>query len=170
MSNSPAPATTENKPAGAAPVIRGVKGGQQRLSLWLETAEGKKNQLNGKLDDKQIFGFIKARKDDASKKFITLSARNAEGGYDQVAIGNPVNSRGDDEPVYFDSFVFHIGKGDDEDTLGARLTKSATDEFAKEVGFTSARVARPAKESTASADAKAAEPAAAQAEEASPSF
>jgi len=130
--------------AGDSPVIRGVKQGEARLVLWPITDPAKKHQFSGELDKVRVYGFIKERKDNPSQKFVTLSAKGAgpDGGYTQVAIGNPVNTRADGSDVYFDSLVFHLA---DDETLGARLTKTCSDEMQKSLGFTSPRVARPPK-------------------------
>jgi hypothetical protein len=182
MSNSPAPATTENKPAGAKPFIYARKNKTNILALWPETNPDKKRDLNGKITltkdvgsvkagaDIPISGFIKAQTADPSKKFITFSAKG-DNGYEQIAIANVVNSRSDDEPVYFDSLVVHVGKGENEEIISARLTLEATPEFATSIGFKSARIARPAKEAPAAgAESAAAAPAAAQEEASGPSY
>ncbi len=133
----------EKKQKGDPPVIKGVQKGVQRLALWLEEDQNKKNQFTGVLDGDRVWGYLQTRKegDKAGQKFIHLQAKIGKE-YRTVAYGNPVNRRSDDKPVYYDEFVFHI---DDQDIFGARLAKTASVQFQQEVGFNSPRLDRPAK-------------------------
>lgn len=133
----------EKKEKGPSPILRGVENGKVTMVLWANPP-GAKMDVHGYIagvggKNRQVSGFFNEKD---GKKSISLKefVPGAEGkdSWKMLGFGNPVNSRKDSGPVFFDTMVFNIeGK-----SIGARVTK-AGEEFQAKMGFTSDKVARP---------------------------
>lgn len=163
MTNAQATDTSETnqvaeaKEKGPSPFLRGVSKGPNGFAttvcLWAH-AEGAKTHMHGFVltggKQEQVTGFFN---DKDGKKSIALSAfkdgaDGAEGKWEKLGYGNAVNSNKNGDPVYFDTVVFNIGG----ETIGARVTKATDQGLRDKIGFTSALIARPAKEAAAEAE------------------
>ena len=167
------PENNAEKPQVARPVMRSVV---NRDGKWFETAVLWKNanpdskaafsgqiDINGDGRREHVFGFINDRKDGSGGKVISLTTnytnpQSGEMGFRQVAIGNVVNHRSDDKPVYFDTVLFNpvdeSGKTIEGSTpVSVYVTKDCDAEFHAKLGFASARVDRPKKEDAPEDDA-----------------
>lgn len=139
------PAGTE-KEKGPAPVIRGItmaeSGWQETIVLW-PTKDGAGADLRGFVlqgtTRRNVLGFINTNTEKGTK-FLTLKESvQGQEKMNTVGHGNPINTHKDGSPVYFDTLAFNIG----DTTVFGRLTKAATAELQKELGFTSTRLPRP---------------------------
>lgn len=144
--------TPEKQKAEAPLILRGIDKSGEANVLVFAHAEGAKTPAHGMLNfgDGKLNGtFWFNFNEKTGKKSMSFSVYEegkdgAEGGWVTKAYGNAVNtdSRAD-QPVYFDTVVFNEAGG--KRTVSARITK-AGEAFAEKIGFTSARVPRPAKE------------------------
>lgn len=142
--------TNEEVKKNPAPVLRsisrGESGWQENLVLWA-SKEGGKSAFNGFTNvggHASVVGFINMNTE-KNVPFISLSKRvtNAETGEDHLvrfATGNPLNSRKDNEPVFFDTVLFNTIDGQ---TINARITKTMSEELHQAIGFTNAPIERP---------------------------
>lgn len=73
----------------------------------------------------------------------TIDQGSGEPSYKQVATGNAMNQRSDDQEVYFDTILFNT---EDGKVVQARVTKTMSAEMHKAIGFANEIVARPAKD------------------------
>ncbi|GIL13712.1 MAG: hypothetical protein BroJett038_24320 [Chloroflexota bacterium] len=145
----------EAKQPHDSPVIRGLSKGEdgkyaETVVLWAidKTKSPNAPDFSGKFNGQFVTGFINQRKDASKAPFITLSARTIDQGsgepsYKQVATGNAMNQRSDDQEVYFDTILFNT---EDGKVVQARVTKAMSAEMHKAIGFANEIVARPAKD------------------------
>lgn len=135
------------------PVLRN----KDDVALW-PTKEGDKAILSGHvtLDGQKIQ--VRAFVNDVDKEgnklahpYVSLTTNTAPAGqppqWKAIAFGNAMNSRKDGKPVYFDQVIFNVAGSDK--SFNAYTGKGCTEELHKQLGFTSPRIERPAREAAA---------------------
>lgn len=135
--------STTEKAKGAAPVVKGsemTEGGRQdTVALWA-TKEGSVADLNGYFKGQRVLGFINKNAEKGSA-FVSLKASTPDG-LISVATGNAINTSKEGKTVYFDTLAFNDGT---DKAVFAHVTSAITPELHEALGFTSARVERPAR-------------------------
>lgn len=132
------------------PVLRS----EDDLALW-PTKKGDKAALSGyaTIDGQTLL--VRAFINDTDKEgnklahpYLSLTTNTAADGepakWKNVAYGNAVNNRNDGKDVYFDQIIFNVAGS--EKTFPAYAGRGMTDDLHSELGFTSPRIPRPAKE------------------------
>lgn len=133
------------KAKGPAPVMRASEqledgSWSDKLVLWKATGESRAAFSGFAVVDgarRDVLGFINTNGETQSK-FVNLNAKKDDGTYERIGVGNAINTSKNGKQVYFDTVAFNFAN----QTIYGRLTKSATDELQRELGFTNPRVER----------------------------
>lgn len=147
----------------AKPVLRAVVKRDEKLfetAVFVPSANPESRAvLTGQIDlglgegRIAVYAFVNQRRDESGAKFISLTSRKVhprtgEINYFPVAIGNPVNYRGDGNEVFYDTVIFNPVDEEGQNIPGAQpvavWVMGACDEaLHSKLGFTSPRVQRP---------------------------